>query len=215
MCPSILDPDFNALPQEIPVFPLEGVVLLPRGDLPLNIFELRYMDMVQGALASPTRLIGMIQPSENGLYQIGCAGRIIRFEETHDGRYLITLRGLCRFRTVEETTPSLGAYRRMKVDWRGFEHDMIKIGCLDIDRTRLLGMLKDYFTLQGLTLDWDMIAEIADEGLMTSLAMVCPFEAAEKQALIEAPCCKSRANLFMNLLEMAICQHDPCCDKKH
>lgn len=208
------------LPEDIPIFPLAGVLLLPRGDLPLNIFEPRYMAMVDAALAG-ARLIGMVQPSSGeaanaeSIYPIGCVGRITRFEETEDGRYLINLRGVSRFRILSELETDAGGYRRMKVSWLSFNKDTEKMACLDIDRKHLLGLLKCYFAIQNIQINWDLMGDIDDDGLMTTLAMVCPFSPSEKQNLLEAPCCMSRAHLFVNLLEMAICKDTQHCDRPH
>lgn len=183
------------------MFPLQGVLLLPRGQLPLNIFEPRYVAMVDEAI-STHRLIGMIQTKDDGgLYDIGCAGRIISYNETFDGRYEIVLHGICRFKTTEEL-PQKNGFRRAAADWADYKEDMQPMTCLDIDRARLIGLLKSYFERHGLTCSWDAVDKASDEKLMTSLAMICPFEAKEKQALLEAPCCKERAKLFMTLLEM-------------
>lgn len=200
------DPPFDQLPDMIPIFPLEGVLLLPRGELPLNIFEPRYLSMVRSALTTHG-IIGMIQPqAEDTLFHIGCAGRIVRYEETMDGRYLISLRGLCRFRILKELDIAPEGFRRVKPIWASFEKDMERMGCLDIDRNNLTHLLHDYFDMQGLSLQWELLEQVGDDGLMTTLAMVCPFSTAEKQALLEAPCCKSRAGLFMQILEMALRQ---------
>lgn len=193
------DPLYEDLPEVIPIFPLEGVLLLPRGELPLNIFEPRYLAMVSDALKG-NRLIGVIQPE----FKTGCVGRIVRFEETPDGRYLISLRGVCRFHLSGEDAVVQGGYRRSPVDWSGYATDMIRVGCLDIDKDHLKGLLRRYFESQGLSMDWELLDAVADEGLFTTLAMVCPFSAQEKQALLEAGCCRSRAGLFMKLLEMAV-----------
>lgn len=193
------DPDFESLPDIIPIFPLEGALLLPSGELPLNIFEPRYLAMVTDALQG-NRLIGIIQPD----YKTGCVGRIIKFEEVIDGRYLISLRGLCRFRLgLQSITPSL-SYRRAHVTWDEFAQDMVRMPCLDIDKTHLKSLLRRYFESQGLSMDWNLIDEVADEGLLTALAMVCPLGSTEKQALLEAKCCKSRADLLIKLLEMSL-----------
>ncbi len=192
---------YEDLPGELPVFPLAGVLLLPRGQLPLNIFEPRYLSMIDDAIASH-RLVGMVQTREDGsLYKIGCAGRITSFNETHDGRNEIVLTGVCRFKIDDELGQKDG-YRRVKADWSEFKRDTEPMGCLDMDRGRLKKLLKNYFEQQGLTCSWDAVDNAADEKLITSLAMICPFEAKEKQALLEAPCCKERARLFMTLLEM-------------
>ena len=193
------DPPFEDLPEVIPIFPLEGALLLPRGELPLNIFEPRYLAMIADSLKS-NRLIGIIQPE----FQTGCVGRIVRFEEMQDGRYLINLRGLCRFRLgLTEPSPSL-SYRRAHVSWHEFAKDMVKMDCLGIDKIHLKNLLRQYFDSQGLSMDWELMDEVADEGLFTALAMVCPLPSTEKQALLEAPCCKARADLFIKLLEMAL-----------
>lgn len=199
------------IPTEIPVFPLESVLLLPRGDLPLNVFEPRYLAMVDAALRG-SRLIGIIQPyvrnahGSSDLYPTGCIGRITRFEEADGGRYLINLHGVCRFKNIGELPQADGGYRVMRVDWQSYVHDMNPVGCLDIDRVRLVALLRNYFDRQGMCLDWDLIDAVADESLLTTLAMVCPFTSSEKQALLEAPCCKSRAALFISLLEISLCE---------
>ena len=205
MTPSKIN--FADLPVEIPIFPLTGVLLLPRGQLPLNIFEPRYLAMVDDAMRT-NRLIGMIQPKESGaLYAVGCAGRIFSYHETPDGRFEIVLDGVCRFRIDEEIAQKDG-YRRIKADWSMYQNDMEPMGCLDIDRESFSKNLKNYFELNGLTCSWDAIDNASDEKLITCLAMICPFEPKEKQALLEANCCKDRARLFMMLLEMAAAQDD-------
>ncbi len=204
----------DALPGTIPVFPLEGVLLLPRGHLPLNIFEPRYLAMVDDALKTD-RIIGMIQPAKGqqqqtlpDLYNVGCAGRITSFHETDDNRYLITLTGIARFRTTMELTQQNG-YRRVAVDWSSFGEDFKASSCLDVDRERLHRLLASYFILHGLSCDWDMIDSASDERLITCLSMICPFEACEKQALLEASCCRVRANMFMAMLELAVHGGEP------
>src|SRR3990167_2558705 len=193
------DPQFEDLPEILPILPLEGALLLPRGELPLNIFEPRYLAMVSDALKT-NRLIGIIQPD----FKMGCVGRIVRFEEMQDGRYVITLRGMWRFRLgLDAITPTL-SYRRSHVIWKDFEKDMIKVGCLDVDKPYLKSLLRQYFDSQGLSMDWELMDEVADEGLFVALAMVCPLPASEKQALLEASCCKARADLSIKLLEMAL-----------
>jgi Lon protease-like protein len=194
------DPD---LPDEIPIFPLSGVLLLPRGSLPLNIFEPRYLAMVEDALKT-NRLIGMIQPrAGDDLFQTGCAGKIFSFTETDDNRYLITLKGVSRFRIAGELPPVKGGYRRVLADWSGFRKDIDPAGELNIDRRKLTDLLRSYFDMEGMNCDWDAIENASDDRLITCLAMICPLNAGEKQALLEAPCCKTRADLFIALLEMA------------
>ena len=204
-------PDFDALPDSIPVFPLTGVLLLPNGNLPLNIFEQRYLDMIDSALTT-NRYIGIIQPKEPNydgaivkpvLSQTGCVGKIVDFSETEDGRYLIALSGICRFKVIEELETTT-LYRQIKPDWAAYQDDLKSHGCLDLDRARLTGLLQSYFHQEGLHCDWDMIEDASDEKLITCLSMICPFEPQEKQALLEASCCHARANLFMTMLDMAV-----------
>lgn len=200
----------DQLPETIPVFPLTGVLLLPRGKLPLNIFEPRYLNMVQDALAS-NRLIGMIQPRDGGmgnhppLYDIGCVGRITSFSETDDGRFLITLTGISRFRIAGEV-PTTRGYRRIIADWSAFATDLDEDAPCDLDRTSLDGTLRAYFKQQGISANWDSIAQAPLDRLITSLAMICPFDAPEKQALLESPDLNARAKLLLALVEMAVHQ---------
>lgn len=198
------DPKFADLPTDIPLFPLEGALLLPRGELPLNIFEPRYLAMVAKAMQG-NRLIGIIQPH----YHIGCIGRIVRFEEAIDGRYMIGLRGLCRFKLLRDDDMAEGGYKMARITVSPFEQDMVRVACLDLDKAHLKDIIRRYFMSQGLSMDWDLIDAVADEGLVTALAMACPFPPAEKQALLEADCCKNRAQLFVKLLEMAVAHTDP------
>jgi len=204
------------LPRELPVFPLTGVLLLPRGRLPLNIFEKRYLAMFDDAIGGD-RLIGMIQPSDPGadnaaandrgppLYSVGCAGRITSFSETGDGRYMVALDGVARFRIVEELELRRG-YRRVAADWSPYTADLGEDGGT-VDRHRLIELLQAYFRQHQLSANWDAIGQTPDERLVTSLAMICPFEPPEKQALLEADCLSDRAKLMMSLLEIAIAGH--------
>lgn len=202
------DPTFEALPPTLPIFPLPGALLLPSGKLPLNIFEPRYLAMTRDALAGD-RLIGMIQPTEPetdghapALYKTGCAGRITTFSETDDGRYLITLSGLCRFKVAHEIALS-APYRRVAPDFGPYRADMSEAPPADIGRERLLGVLKIYLKAQNISIDWKAIADTPDEWLVTSLAMMCPFEPSEKQALLEADTLDDRAGVLTALLELA------------
>lgn len=200
------------LPAAIPVFPLSGVLLLPGGPLPLNIFEKRYLAMVDDALRG-SRLIAMVQPQEEEggtLFSTGCAGRISAFEETGDGRYLITLTGVCRFRIAQELPPQNG-YRRIVPDWTPYEKDLRPESCIDLDRERLKTLLGDYFSMNHLSCDWDAIDGADDYRLITCLSMICPLEAKEKQALLEAECCRARAALFITMLEMAVRKGSSSC----
>jgi Lon protease-like protein len=210
---SLFDPQFKDLPAVIPVFPLPEVLLLPGGMLPLNIFEPRYLAMVQAALGAD-RMIGMIQPlaaeapaGDPPLYDTGCAGRISRFEETPDGRFLISLKGVCRFDVAEELAPHDG-YRRVQADWSQYEHDREQASQNFLDRGRLFPTLRGYFKLHGIEADWETLGEAPDERLVTCLSMICPFSASEKQALLEAPGLDERAEILTTLIEMGAGRHD-------
>jgi Lon protease-like protein len=199
----------TTLPAILPIFPLTGVLLLPRGRLPLNIFEPRYLAMTRDALAGE-RLIGMVQPSDpkaSGdnppVYPTGCAGRITTFAETEDGRFLITLTGTCRFR-VREELPLLEGYRRVVPQWDGFIGDLDSEDERAFDRERLVRGLKAYFQQHEISADWDAIGSVPGERLVTSVAMVCPFEPSEKQALLEASDLNERARLLTAIVEMAV-----------
>jgi hypothetical protein len=203
------DPTFDRLPRILPVFPLPGVLLLPRARLPLNIFEPRYLAMVEDALRAD-RMIGMIQPADPGcrarepaLYETGCAGRITSFSETEDGRYLITLTGVSRFSILHETGGERG-YRRVLPRWDLYPGDLEPETCGDVDRARMLAGLKTYFRVQGLSVDWQAIESTLDERLVNSLSMICPFSPSEKQALLETPNLAERGKLLIGLIEMAI-----------
>lgn len=178
------------LPQVIPVFPLAGAIVLPRGQLPLNIFEPRYLNMIDDAMAGD-RIVGMIQPSGGpealpALSPVGCAGRITSFAETSDGRYLVTLTGVARFRILAEL-PVQTPYRQTRVDFEPFAVDLKAPDEDDaFDRSDLLAALQDYLNPRGLDIDWDAARDAPPEALVNSLSMALPFEPAEKQALIEA-----------------------------
>jgi Lon protease-like protein len=196
------------LPQTLAVFPLTGALLLPRGNLPLNVFEPRYLAMVDDAIAS-SRLIGMIQPSEPeertlkpALSQVGCAGRITGFKETEDNRYLITLTGLCRFRVASEIAAET-AYRQVVPDYSAFAGDLVVDEQSDFPRDRLIAALKDYLTRRDLKADWRSVINAPAETLVNALAMLCPFDPAEKQAILEAPGWNERVATLVALLEMS------------
>ena len=201
-------PRGTTLPSILPIFPLAGVLLLPRGRLPLNIFEPRYLAMTRDALAGE-RLMGMVQPSdpsargsEPTVYPTGCAGRITSFSETDDGRFLITLTGICRFR-IREELPLLEGYRRVVPEWREFAHDLDSEDEPGFDRDRLLRGLRAYFQQHQIQADWDAIIAVPGERLVTSIPMICPFDPSEKQALLEAPDLDERARLLTAIVEMA------------
>jgi Lon protease-like protein len=195
------------LPRTLPVFPLTGVLLLPRGQLPLNIFEPRYLAMVDTALAGP-RLIGMIQPADHEstaakppLSGAGCAGRITAFGETDDGRYLITLTGLCRFRVAAEPEV-MTPYRQVHADYSPFAEDLQTVE-REIPRERVIAALKHYVKRQQLKADWSSVTGAPPETLINALAMLCPFEPAEKQALLEARTFDQRVETLIALLELS------------
>ena len=197
------------LPHVIPLFPLPGVMLLPRGRLPLNIFEPRYLQMIQDAMASH-RMIGMIQPADPRarldapeVYPVGCAGRITSFSETPDNRFLITLTGVCRFAIARELEMDGLLYRRVRADYGRFAADLPEPAPLVVDRDRLLPALRSYFERHGLTADWGAIDRADDEALVTCLAMACPFEPGEKQALLECTDESKRADMMQALFEFA------------
>ena len=207
------DHDRAVLPDTLPIFPLTGVLLLPRGRLPLNIFEPRYLAMTRDALGGE-RLIGLVQPNEPQqdnrgggamnppVYPIGCAGRITSFTETDDGRYLLTLTGVSRFR-IRDELPLLSGYRRIVAEWQPFAHDVDTPGDGEFDRDRFIRGLKGFFTQRQISADWEVIEKAAGEHLINSIAMLCPFAPSEKQALLEAPDLDERARLLIALVEMA------------
>jgi Lon protease-like protein len=206
----------DLLPVEFPVFPLTGALLLPRGKLPLNIFEPRYLAMVEDALGAG-RMLGMIQPdpqkaagpSGPGLYRIGCLGRLSSFSETDDGRYLITLSGVMRFAVGVELEMRRG-YRRVRADLALFAGDLDAPAALaGFDRDGLLAALRGYFLRQGFDANWEAIGKMPDDQLVVTLAMVCPFDPAEKQALLEAADEAERAATLRTLLEIDTHQTEP------
>jgi Lon protease-like protein len=203
------------LPSIIPVFPLSGALLLPRVPMPLNIFEPRYLAMIDDALKS-SRIIGMIQPDEGkagpasrpNLYVTGCAGKIAQFSETVDRRYLITLSGIARFRIVEEmpvTTP----YRQCRVDFAAFAEDLIaNRGEEAVDRDALLLTLSNYLSQNKIGADWKGIRNAPTEALVNGISMMAPYGSREKQALLEAPDLKTRAELLVAVTEIALAKGD-------
>ena len=197
------------LPETIPVFPLPGALLLPRARLPLHIFEPRYLAMVEDALKSRTRLIGMICPretpsGEKRLNAIGCAGRITGFSETEDGRYMITLSGISRFR-VKEEVQGFTPYRRCAVDWAPFSRDLgLAETDQGFDRSEFLQILGRYFASQKLSSDWDSLKEAEPELLVNAISMLCPFSPEDKQALLEAPSLTTRRETLVTLIEFAL-----------
>lgn len=200
------------LPGTIPVFPLPGALLLPRGQMPLNIFEPRYLEMVDDAFRSGQRLIGMIQPDtahpgpddRPNLYKVGCVGRITQLAEAGDGRYLIQLTGVCRFR-IEHELPVATAYRQCQVSYTAFANDFIaRKGEKEVNRKALLAALGDFLKANNLKADWEGIENAPNEALVNALAMMSPYGPAEKQALLEAPDLKSRAEILVAVTEIEL-----------
>lgn len=200
------------LPEVIPVFPLPGALLLPRGQMPLNIFEPRYLAMVDDALRDGHRLIGMIQPdpAQDGgsekpkLYNVGCAGRITQLAETGDGRYLIELTGVARFKVVEELTVTT-AYRQCRATFAPFADDFVaRKGEDAVDRTALLNALRAFLKANRLNADWEGIEKAPNEALVNALSMMSPYGTAEKQALLEAPDLKTRAEILVAITEIEL-----------
>ena len=200
----------SSLPDELPVFPLTGAVLLPQARLPLNIFEPRYLAMVEDALGKG-RVIGMIQPSAYDedasapppLYSVGCAGRITSFNETEDGRLLIVLTGMCRFRVMAEMQASR-IYRTVRPDWKPYLADLEETEPAEIDRARLLDLLHVYFRKNAISVDWNTVQNAPNDVLVPTIIMISPLEPNEKQALLEAENFAARARMLATLLEMAV-----------
>ncbi|MDX7951596.1 LON peptidase substrate-binding domain-containing protein [Lichenihabitans sp. Uapishka_5] len=203
------------LPTTIPVFPLDGALLLPRGEMPLNVFEPRYVQMIDDALRGD-RLIGMVQPegaaggdaSRPGLYGCGCVGRLTAFGESGDGRYLVTLTGVARYRIAEELevdTP----YRQCRVDFEPFRSDFEPgEGEDDVDRDSVVRTLRNFAKAHELTVDWRGIDGASNEALVNALSMMSPFGAREKQALLEAADLKSRAEVLIAIAEIELARRE-------
>lgn len=208
------------LPENIPIFPLEGALLLPGGDLPLNIFEPRFIAMVDAALGQG-RWIGMVQPRQNQkdkgaemqtLFSVGCAGQISSFSATKDSRYLITLTGVCRFSITTELAQTSG-FRRVEPDFMEFKDDLEPQPLDGEQREDLFRALKDYLGWSGYDADWDALENTPDHALVASMAMACPFAPAEKQALLEASSLVTRTQCLVTMLDMA--RHDETGDVDH
>ncbi|MEI4485237.1 LON peptidase substrate-binding domain-containing protein [Frigidibacter sp. MR17.14] len=208
------------LPDKLPLFPLPGALLLPRARLPLHIFEPRYLQMLEDAFKTPERLIGMVQPRAlppghptgrpedlplpRRLNAIGCAGRVTAMSETEDGRYMITLTGISRFRVLSEVE-GFTPYLRAAVDWSGFGRDLGRTEAdPGFDRAAFLGLLRRFFDNEQLATDWETLKDAEDELLLNSLSMLLPFEPEEKQALLEAPDLVTRRETLVTLIEFAL-----------
>jgi len=201
------------LPETIPLFPLPGALLLPRARLPLHIFEPRYLQMLDDTMKSGHRLIGMIQPRETPeaagrdeprLHAIGCAGRLTGFSETEDGRYMVSLSGISRFRLREEV-PGFTPYRRARVDWAPFRRDLGPAEAdPGFDRGSFMDTLSRYFEAMQLSTDWSSLRDAEPEIIVSALSMLCPFTPEDKQALLEAPSLETRRETMVTLMEFAL-----------
>ena len=201
------------LPKNIPLFPLPGALLLPNSRLPLNIFEPRYIRMVEDTLATKHRLIGMIQPIKldkrnkltgtNKFQKVGCAGRIVAFTETEDGRYLITLEGVSRFKFKKEMQDQK-PYILSEIDWGFYSNDLVPSeGINSFDRSGFLEILKKYLDSAQIASDWDVLKKAREEVLVNSLSMLCPFEPEEKQVLLEAETIVKRLDVLVTLMKLS------------
>ena len=197
------------LPSVIPIFPLPGALLLPRASLPLNLFEPRYLAMLDDALKTDARMIGMVQPNyavdgDAPVHTIGCVGRVTAMAETETGGYMVTLTGVSRFR-IEEEVEGFTPYRRARVDWAGFEDDLgDEQFDPDMDRAALMVLLERYFEDHDLSTDWESMSEAEPEVLINTLSMLCPFEPEEHQALLEAESLQARREMLVTLIEYAL-----------
>ncbi len=195
------------IPDTIPVFPLSGALLLPGGQMPLNIFEPRYLAMIDHALAGD-RLIGMVQPAldgnENGLCKVGCIGRICSYTETGDGRYHITLAGVCRYRIIEETSAK-APWRQVRIS--PFLADLETPDGKEVDRTSLLKAFKSFLDANSMDADWESVNRADNVMLVNALSMMSPYGPAEKQALLEAADLKARAETLVALTEIMLARN--------
>jgi uncharacterized protein len=196
------------MPGVIPVFPLAGALLLPRGHMPLNIFEPRYMAMIDHAMAGD-RLIGMVQPNAErgdlgGLYSVGCAGRITQLAETGDGRYVVTLTGVARFRLQPEVV-SGRPFLQYSVDWMPYADDYVpKKGEEEVDRNGVIQALRRFSEENNVAVDWDSVKGAPNEALVNALSMMSPYGVPEKQALLEAQDLKARGDMLIAITEMEL-----------
>lgn len=199
------------LPSSLPIFPLPGALLLPNSKLPLHIFEPKYLAMFDEALQNSSRLIGILQTkqsstetNDDNLYDIGCAGRICNFSETDDGRYMITLSGISRFRIIK-LVESFSPFIKAEVDWNDFCEDREKTMIdHDFDRDSFFTLLKKYFSVKGLKTDWESLREADEEIIINSLSMLCPFDVEEKQALLESRNLMERRKMINTLMEFSL-----------
>ncbi|SNT75971.1 LON peptidase substrate-binding domain-containing protein [Paracoccus seriniphilus] len=196
-------PHFD-LPERIPLLPLDGAVLMPRARLPLHIFEPRYLQLMEDTLKTEHRMIGLIQPEGEGLAMIGTAGRVFAFSETDDGRMMVSLKAISRFR-LTELHEGFTPYLQCTPDWSSFEHDMTAAEHdPGLDRKALLSLLERYMEQHELSTDWEAAERAEDEMLINSLSMMLPFSSADKQALLESPRLADRRELLQGLIEFAL-----------
>lgn len=209
------DDPLRGLPHVLPIFPLEGALLLPHGHLPLHIFEPRYRNMVEHALGRG-RVIGMIQPrlpyphplpDDAEIFTLGCAGRIVSFSESEDGRFLITLKGVSRFRIIEELPPQSG-FRRVMPDYGSFRDDLVALSDEGVERDRLLAAARAFLEMKAIDCDWNAVQAAPTAALVTAFAMTCPLEPREKQALLECESFCERAEMLISLFAMAVLEPD-------
>ena len=194
------------LPRILPIFPLPKAILLPGSRLPLHIFEPRYLTMIEDCLKTPNRLIGMIQPTsvEGRLQSIGCAGKLTQFSETEDGRYMITLSGISRYR-IESEVEGFTPYRRFNVLWDSFEKDRdVPDPDKNFDRDEFFGLLEKFLEGEGLSTDWETLQQADSELLINSLSMMLDFDSEDKQALLEAPSLQTRRETLITLFEFSL-----------
>jgi Lon protease-like protein len=210
MNPGAFHPSFSALPEQLPIFPLLGALVVPWGKLPLNIFEPRYLNMVEDCLGAG-RMIGMIQPRKAyrhpgeapvPLHTVGCAGRVTSFSENADGRMMITLSGVIRF-TVRKELPMRRGYRMVSPNWSAYEQDLAIPGPITVNCRNLLVAMAGFVSQNELPMNLRLLEELKGPDLVNALSMLCPFDAQEKQALLEAPTLQARADMLFALLQMA------------
>jgi hypothetical protein len=209
------DPGYRELPAALPIFPLTGAVLIPGGRLPLNIFEPRYLAMTRHALLQPTRLIGMVQPVQDNadrnldpaerpaVQRIGCAGRVVSFQETEEGRYVITLSGLIRFAIRRELPMHESGFRMVEPDFAPFAEDMAERDFEMASKSEFIAAFKAYIEVKQLKVDWDAIKGAPDDHLLVSLAMLSPFSPEEKQSLLECADLAQLTAMMTALFELA------------
>ena len=203
--------NIKSLPAVVPLFPLRGAVLLPRATLPLHVFETKYKSLVEDVIDSHS-FVGLVQPIESEIeapptktafFKSGSLGRIVSTGELEEDRMLVVVSGVCRFEIIQELKDAKKDYRQAIVNYDRYSFDLVEESDIGIDRGSLLSALKKYFHGQDIIPDWDEIDKVSNEKLITALAMVCPFEANERQALLEAPTLKDQSQTITTLLEMA------------